>query len=168
MKHRILLIVCVFAPLFFSGCVRRRLLVRTEPAGALVSVDNQEIGNSPAASPFLYYGTRDVRIEADGYETQTLRHTINPPWYQIPPLDFIAETLWPFELRDERVIDTKLVPKTLQAPETIAARADQLRAQARTGVTTPLPPPALPAAPTPLPPSTQSIPFGGVPAAVGQ
>ena len=160
----VLLMILLCFPL--TGCVRRRLLVRTNPPGALVSVDNQEIGNSPAASPFLYYGTRDIRIEAQGYETQTLRHKINPPWYQLPVVDFIAETLWPFEIRDERVVDTKLVPRTLEPAEAIAGRADQLRAQARTGVTTALPPTILPAAPTPLPTTSQSVPFGGVPAQI--
>lgn len=148
------------------GCVRRRLLVRSDPPGALVSVDNQVIGQSPAASPFLYYGTRDIRLERDGYETQTLRHKINPPWYQIPPIDFIAETLWPFEVRDERIVDTKLVPKRHELAETIAGRGDQLRNQARSGITTGLPPTVLPANPTPLPQANpiQTLPFGGVPA----
>ena len=151
-----------------GGCVRRRLLVRTDPPGALVSVDNQVIGNSPAASPFVYYGTRDVRIEHDGFETQTLRHKINPPWYQFPGIDFIAETLWPFELRDERIIDTKLTPTVIEPAETVASRADQLRQQARTGVTTTLPPTAV--APTNVAPAPQmqTLPFGGVPAQVAQ
>lgn len=149
-----------------TGCVRRRLTVRTDPPGALVSVDNQVIGHSPAASPFLYYGTREIRVERDGFETQTLRHKIKAPWYQCPGIDFVAETLWPFELRDERVIDTQLVPRTEESAEIIASRGDQLRQQARGGVATALPPTALPAAPTPLPPQSQALPFGGVPAQV--
>ncbi|QDV13692.1 PEGA domain protein [Rosistilla oblonga] len=151
-----------------SGCVRRRLMVRTDPPGALVSVDNQVIGNSPAASPFVYYGTREIRVERDGYETQTLRHKINAPWYQLPGIDFIAETLWPFEIRDERVIDTKLVPRVSEPADVIAGRADQLREQSRTGVATPLPPTAMPPTAVPLPPNSQTLPFGGVPAQVSQ
>ncbi|MEZ6092572.1 MAG: PEGA domain-containing protein [Pirellulaceae bacterium] len=151
-----------------SGCVRRRLLVRTDPPGALVSVDNQVIGNSPAASPFVYYGTREIRVERDGFETQTIRHKINPPWYQLPGIDFITETLWPFELRDERVIDTKLVPRVAEPAEAIAARGDQLRQQSRGDVAVPFPTtPIPPVAPAP-PPQSQALPYGGVPAQVAQ
>ncbi|MDA8743391.1 PEGA domain-containing protein [Rubripirellula amarantea] len=119
-----------------SGCVRRRMTVRTNPPGATVSVDNQVIGTSPAASSFVYYGTREFRIEKDGYRTETIRRKINPPWYEAPGLDFIAESLWPGEIRDERIIDVELVPKTLESPENLVGRADALRTQSRLGVVT--------------------------------
>jgi citrate synthase len=48
----------------------------------------------------------------------------------------IAETLWPGELRDERVIDIELVPQTLEPTQEVLSRADQLRAQSRAGVIT--------------------------------
>ncbi|WP_145208423.1 PEGA domain-containing protein [Stieleria sp.] len=119
-----------------TGCVRRRMTVRTNPPGAMVSVDNQVIGASPAATPFVYYGTREFRIEADGYRTETIRRRFNPPWYQWPGIDFVAETLWPGEIRDERIIDVTLVPKTLPASEEIIARADGLRQQSNSGIVT--------------------------------
>lgn len=110
------------------------MTVRTSPPGALVSVDNQVIGTSPAATPFLYYGTREFRIEADGFRTETIRRKINPPWYQWPGIDFVAETLYPGELRDERIIDVQLVPKELPPLDDVINRADGLRGQANTGV----------------------------------
>lgn len=119
-----------------NGCVHRRMTVRTNPPGATVSIDNQVIGTSPAASPFVYYGTREFRIEKDGYRTETIRRRFNPPWYEFPGIDFIAETLWPGELRDERIIDVELVPLTREATENVVQRADALRNQSRTGVVT--------------------------------
>jgi hypothetical protein len=119
-----------------SGCVRRRMTVRTNPPGATVSVDNQLIGTAPAASPFVYYGTREIRVEKDGYRTETLKTQINPPWYQYPGLDFITESLWPWEIRDERIIDVELVPQVLEPTEQVLGRADQLRSQSRAGVVT--------------------------------
>ncbi|KAA5543892.1 PEGA domain-containing protein [Roseiconus nitratireducens] len=112
------------------------MTVRTNPPGALVSVDNQVIGTSPAASSFTYYGTREFRIEADGYRTETIRRRFDPPWYQWPGIDFIAETLWPGEVRDERIIDVQLVPRTVPAAEEVLSRADSLRNQANAGVIT--------------------------------
>lgn len=119
-----------------SGCVRRRMTVRTNPPGAMVSVDNQVIGASPAATPFVYYGTREFRIEADGFRTETIRRKFKPPWYQWPGIDFFAETLWPGELRDERIIDVTLVPKTIPEPQEVIARADGLRNQSNAGIVT--------------------------------
>ncbi len=119
-----------------SGCVRRRMMVRTNPPGATVSVDNQVIGTTPAASSFVYYGTREFRIEKDGYRTETIRRRFNPPWYEFPGLDFVSETLWPGEIRDERIIDVELVPKTLEPTENVVQRADALRAQSHAGVVT--------------------------------
>ena len=122
--------------LFFGvpGCVRRRMLVRTHPAGAAVSVDNQVIGVSPAATSFTYYGARDLRIEKDGYRTEVIRKNVRPPWYQWPGIDFVAETLWPWEIRDERVIDVQLTPKALSPTEEVINRADTLRSQSQTGM----------------------------------
>lgn len=119
-----------------SGCVRRRMTVRTNPAGATVSVDNQVIGTTPAASSFVYYGTREFRIEKDGYRTETIKRRFNPPWYEFPGLDFISETLWPGEIRDERMIDVQLVPKTLEPSGDVVQRADSLRTQSRAGIVT--------------------------------
>ena len=119
-----------------SGCVRRRMTVRTNPPGATVSVDNQVIGTSPAASSFVYYGTREFRIEKDGYRTETIKRRFNPPWYEFPGLDFISETLWPGEIRDERIIDVELVPKTLEPSGDVVGRADSLRTQSRAGIVT--------------------------------
>lgn len=119
-----------------GGCVRRRLTVRTTPPGAVVSVDNQVIGTTPAASTFTYYGTREIRVEKDGYRTEVIKRKLSPPWYQYPGIDFIAETLVPWEIRDERIIDVELVPQTLEATEDVLMRADQLRGQSRAGVVT--------------------------------
>jgi len=111
-------------------------MVRTNPPGAIVSVDNQVIGTSPAATPFVYYGTREFRIEKDGYRTETIRRRFNPPWYQFPGIDFISETLWPGEIRDERIIDVEMVPLTREPAENVVQRADALREQSRAGVVT--------------------------------
>ncbi|TWU55111.1 PEGA domain protein [Rubripirellula reticaptiva] len=118
------------------GCVRRRMTVRTSPPGATVSVDNQVIGTAPAATSFVNYGTREFRISKEGYRTETIRRKIRPPWYEFPGIDFIAETLWPGEIRDERIIDVELVPKTIEPIDNVMGRADSLRNQSRAGVIT--------------------------------
>ncbi len=61
-----------------------------------------------------------------------------PPWYQIPPLDFITETLLPWEIRDERVLDFELIPQQTVDPNQVVERGQNLRDQARQGTGIPL------------------------------
>lgn len=117
-----------------SGCVRRRMTVRTNPPGAMVYVDRQPIGQTPVSDNFTYYGTRHFEIVKDGYRTETFLRTFNPPWYEFPPLDFITENLWPFEKRDERIVDVQMVPEPTVPQEAIIASAEGLRLQASQGI----------------------------------
>lgn len=121
-----------------TGCVRRRLTVRTNPPGAQVFVDDQEIGVTPCSASFVYYGTRKVTVMKDGYKTETLFQKINPPWYQIPPLDFISENLVPREMRDERIVDVQLAPEEIVPQQKLLDRAQALRDSAASGTVTPL------------------------------
>jgi hypothetical protein len=116
-----------------TGCVRRRLTVRTNPPGAQVFVDDQEIGTTPCSAAFVYYGTRKITLMKDGYRTETIFQKIPPPWYEIPPLDFLVENVIPFEKRDERIVDVQLVPEELVPQQKLLSRAQMLRDGARTG-----------------------------------
>lgn len=136
-----MLVAISLAPTF--GCVRRRLTVRTNPPGAAVYVDKHPIGHTPVSVPFTYYGTRSVEVIRDGYRTEKVMRTLSPPWYQYPPLDFLAETLWPWEVRDERIIDIEMIPEPIVSSPELMRRAEELRLQAAQGVAVSLPPPAL-------------------------
>ena len=80
------------------------MMIRTNPPGALVYVDDYEIGTTPISTGFVYSGTRKIRLVKDGYETLTVMQPVPPPWYQIPPLDFITENLT--ILSDQRFLPT--------------------------------------------------------------
>ena len=131
-------IALVCACLLNLGCVRRRLTVRTSPPGAQVFVDDQEIGLTPCSASFVYYGTRKITVMKDGYRTENSFQRFLPPWYQIPPLDFITENLLPNELRDERVVDVQLAPEEIVPQQKLIERAQSLRDGARSGNVTPL------------------------------
>jgi hypothetical protein len=121
------------------GCLRRRLTVRSNPSGALVYVDDQEIGVTPVSTPYTYYGTRKIQLFADGYEPLTVKQPFTAPWYEIPPLDFFVENLWPWEIRDERVVQFEMQPAQAVPNEKLIERAEMLRGNTRAGVVTPLP-----------------------------
>lgn len=112
------------------GCVRRRMLIRTNPPGAAVYVDKQEIGISPISTDYIYYGTREIEATADGYETVNIMREFKPPVYQWPVIDFFAETLWPFELRDQRTIDIEMPPARARSREELTAAGEAMRIQA--------------------------------------
>jgi hypothetical protein len=121
------------------GCVRRRMTVRSNPPGALVFVDDQEIGTTPVSTGFTYYGTRKIQLLKDGFETLTVKQTFYPPWYQFTPLDFISENLWPHEVRDEHNLDFQLQPQPVVPSEKLVERAESLRGSVRQGYAVPLP-----------------------------
>src|SRR5918998_6583708 len=107
-----------------SGCVQRRMTSRSNPPGALVSVDDYEIGTTPVSTDFIYYGTREIRLIKDGYETLTVKQPIPAPWYQYFPIDFFAENVVPGEIRDERVIDLQMSPQVMVAADQLKNRAE--------------------------------------------
>ena len=114
-----------------TGCVRRRLTVRSNPPGALVYIDGQEIGRTPVATPFTYYGTRNLRLVKDGFETISVNQQFPAPWYQVPPIDFVSENVVPNEIRDERIVDFELVPQANVSMDDVLIHAEQLRSQVR-------------------------------------
>jgi len=128
------LVLVSLAFTMLSGCVRRRLTVRTSQPGAKVYVDRQPIGLTPVSDYFTYYGTRHIEIVKDGYKTESFLRTFRPPWYQWPGIDFFAESVWPFEVRDERILDVELTPEPVVAPETLLGSAEALRLQAQQGL----------------------------------
>lgn len=123
-------IVCLASVVAGAGCVQRRMTIRSNPPGALVYVDDYQIGTTPVSTDFVYYGTRKIRLVKDGYETLTVRQPFPIPWYEIFPLDFVSENLWPSEIRDERVVDLAMMPAAAIPPEEVVVRAEQSRLSA--------------------------------------
>jgi hypothetical protein len=116
-----------------SGCVYRRLIVRSDPPGAQVILDGQEVGNTPVAVPFTYYGTRQLTIVKPGYETRTELVKIPAPWYQWMPLDFVSDNFLPRQVNDRHEICWQMTPQGVVPQEKLQERADSLRSEAHIG-----------------------------------
>ena len=129
----------VIVPHFCEAAVRRRLTIRSNPPGALVFIDDQEIGVTPVSTSFIYYGTRKIQLIKDGYETVTVLRTFKPPWYQWAGIDFITENLVRSEFRDERLIEFKLTPLRIKTNKELVERGIQLRQRVRQGIVTTVP-----------------------------
>ncbi|MFM8803178.1 MAG: PEGA domain-containing protein [Planctomycetia bacterium] len=148
-----------------AGCVQRRMTIRSNPPGALVYVDDYQIGTTPVSTDFIYYGTRKIRLVKDGYETLTVRQPFPLPWYEVFPLDFVTENLVPWEIRDERVVDLAMTTTASTPPESVVARAEQARLTAGS-LPAPPPVPVVPqpvvSQPIPAPPPQALPPPGGM------
>src|SRR5689334_16322679 len=112
------------------GCVERKLTVNSEPDGALVFLNNQELGRTPLTHDFTWYGNYDVQLRKEGYETLKVDHSIIAPWWQWVPFDLLAD-LTPFWWTDQRAISFKMQPASTQAadPQTMLARAAEMQTQ---------------------------------------
>lgn len=121
-----------------TGCMHRRLTIRSVPDGAMAYVDNQPVGYTPVSVSFVHYGVRTIRLEKEGFESVEVDERIAAPWYQAPPLDFIVENLWPWEIRDERVVSIQLKPSTPVAQQELLDRGNSMRRNQQNGLVAPL------------------------------
>ncbi len=114
-----------------AGCVERRYTVRTDPPGALVIVNGEEIGPSPASRSFYFYGDREVTLIRDGYKTETIIQPINAPWFDNYLTEFFTENVIPMQLRDDREFKYTMKPYVSSPEGALRDRAEGLRAEAQ-------------------------------------
>ncbi|OAI41513.1 hypothetical protein AYO40_00325 [Planctomycetaceae bacterium SCGC AG-212-D15] len=110
-----------------AGCVERRMVIASDPPGALVLHNGVPLGNSPADDHFIYYGIHHFTVIRPGYATLQVDQRIPPPWYQYFPLDLISETLLPYQIEDVRRFTYQMQPLPGTRSEEIADRAAVLR-----------------------------------------
>ena len=121
-------IVCTFvigACFSTLGCVRRKLNITSSPPGALVYLNDREVGRTPVDVDITYYGTYDVRLLKDGYEPITTSGDAPGPLWDLPGPDFIAELL-PVNLTSETDWHYELEIEDNDA-DALLKRAEELR-----------------------------------------
>lgn len=122
-----------------GGCLERTITVTSEPPGAIVTLNDVEIGRTPVTTGFTYFGVYDVRVRKGGYEPlATKRETATPIW-EYPGIDLLAIMApwrvktsldWHFEL------EPSLEPgsaEALEAEGELLERATELRDATRGG-----------------------------------
>ncbi len=116
MKVRaLLMLVCAAAA---CGCVERKMMIRSEPEGAPVWVNDAYAGTTPLEHHFAFYGTSGIRVgpirDAEDrllFQEAKTEYDAAAPWYETFPIDFFAEVLWPGTLTDvHEVPEVKLPP----------------------------------------------------------
>lgn len=90
-----------------SGCVRRTVEITSTPSGALVLVNDREVGRTPATIEIDHYGEYDVQVRLEGFEPlDTSARAVAPPWdwvgvdlfAELLPGTYISRNRWHFAL----------------------------------------------------------------------
>lgn len=113
--------------LLLSACVRRELTITSEPPGALVYLNDLEVGRTPLKRNFTFYGNYDVQLRLDGFQTLNTNAKIIAPWWQWVPFDLLAEAL---PLTDRKSLHYQLSPiaEEQEDPAYLLGRAEQMKA----------------------------------------
>ncbi|HLJ09943.1 MAG TPA: PEGA domain-containing protein [Planctomycetaceae bacterium] len=128
--RRGLILLLAAAGLCSSGCMHRRLTIRSDPPGAAVLVDGEEVGYTPVSIDYTYYGTREIKLIKDGYKTLTTPVKLSTPWYQVFPLEFVTDNFALTKINDRREVTYALAPERLEPTQDIENRANALRSEA--------------------------------------
>ena len=126
-----ILTVSLITFLFVTGCVERKLTINTSPQGALVTLNDEEIGTSPVTVSFEWYGDYWVRIRKDGYENLDTHRELKAPLHDYFPFDFFAQILNPNRTVDSYEWTFPLKPKKQISREELLKSAERLRKQLR-------------------------------------
>lgn len=121
-----------------SGCAAKRTLtITSDPAGALVRLDDEPVGSTPLEVEFLHYGTRRVTYSMEGFLTRSVLVEVRPPWYARFPLDILSEVVLPVGWRDDHPVHEILSPgsEQMRPPvlRSVLERAEALRRAGPTG-----------------------------------
>jgi hypothetical protein len=123
----VLLAVSLIVCQFLSGCVERRLTINTQPQGAIVALNDEEIGTSPVMVSFEWYGDYNVRISKEGFETLKTHRKLKAPWYDKFPFDFFAQIVNPKRIVDSYEWTFELSPKQEISREELIQDAEELK-----------------------------------------
>lgn len=134
MKRAVPLLL-LLSTLALTGCVERRIYMRSDPPDASVYIDGEYIGQTrsddspdgPLYANFIFYGTREYTLRKPGYETVSGRVELDAPWYEYPPVDFFAEVLTPWKIVDEHSVHVKLNKAKPADVDALYARAMNYR-----------------------------------------
>ncbi len=131
-KHSVRLIVAGgLLAAVLAGCVERKLTINTEPQGAIITLNDQQIGTSPVTVSFNWYGNYQVRVQKDGYETLDTSRQLKAPLHDWPPLDFFAEIVYPGVIVDSYEWSFDLAPKQYPTRTELIENAQALRDEVR-------------------------------------
>lgn len=111
-----------------AGCAERRIHITSDPPGAIVALNDVEVGRTPLEVDFTWFGVYDVRLERKGYATVHTSAEAKPELHDQPGFDALR-ALWPRPARTD--IRWHFVLDPLETdPDDLIERALEVRALA--------------------------------------
>ncbi|MFA9479949.1 PEGA domain-containing protein [Phycisphaerales bacterium AB-hyl4] len=134
MPRPTLLLLLLTLALTGTACVQRTIHLTSEPSGALVHLNDEEVGRTPLSVPFTFYGKYDVRLEAEAHEPLWTAARARAPWWEYPGPDLIAEMIP--GMRSDIHWHFSLIPAPAAEDvdeDALRDRARELRSSSRSG-----------------------------------
>ncbi len=106
------------------GTNQRTLVITSDPPGALVHVNDVQLGETPLEADFTWFGKYDVRLSKPGFEPLVTAADANPNLHDQPVFDFFSELLpgtrntvvrWHFTLEPEDADTAALLERARDA-----------------------------------------------------
>jgi hypothetical protein len=132
-------LLCAFITVFVSGCIERRLVINTDPQGATVILNDEEVGTSPVTVPFNWYGDYKVRVIKPGFDILDTHRDLKAPLHDKMPFDFFYGVLWPGQIIDEYEWTFRLTPYQSPDRQELIDTARQMETRALDELKAPLP-----------------------------
>lgn len=112
-RARIRAAAAACAALALTGCVKRALIIDSDPPGATVTINGHRIkGVTPVTYPFITHGPYTIVLNKSGFQELRERMRVQAPWHQWFPLDFVTELLLPMTFDDQHRFRFPLQPMT--------------------------------------------------------
>ena len=106
------------------GCVERKMVIRSDPPGAPVWINEAYAGTTPVEHPFAFYGVNGIRVgpirdsqDRLVYDEAVVRYETKAPWYETFPIDFFFEVLDPHTLTDVHMVPEITLPRATPPAE---------------------------------------------------
>jgi len=128
---RLVLILLLAACCAASGCVRRTLEIQSDPPGATVWINGDNIGTTPAKVPFDSYGHIEVLLRLENHQVRREEVRLRAPWYAVFPIDFVTDVLLPVDFHDRKMFGFKLEPLEETDTDALKARAQAFMTTAK-------------------------------------
>ena len=120
-----------------GGCLERTVTITSEPPGALVILNDEEIGRTPVETGFKHFGVYDVRLQREGYEPIATEREAVAPFWEYPVIDLFAIAApWRIKTKLDWHFDMTELPQpgtaeSMEAESELFDRARSLRDASR-------------------------------------
>ena len=132
------LLALLAVALLSAGCADRRIHITSDPPGALVALNDVEVGRTPVEVNFTSFGVYDVQLRRRGYASLTTSAEARPELHDQPLFDAIS-VIQPGRPRTD--VYWHFVMEPLETdPDALIERAREVRGRAPRPETPPEPP----------------------------